>query len=64
MSVNSKSKVCFEITEEQSNRIKQLPRTLNLSEKLREVLDTILMDVLDTKLMDVEEKSKMSDSPE
>lgn len=37
-----KPKVCFEITEEQSNEVKTLPRTYNLSEKLRDVLGTIL----------------------
>lgn len=37
-----KPKVCFEITEEQSNKVKKLPRNYNLSEKLREVLGTIL----------------------
>ncbi len=47
MGSNSKSKVCFEITVEQSNKVKNLPRTFNLSEKLREVLDTILMDAED-----------------
>lgn len=44
MSSNSKPKISFEITEEQSNKIKKLPRTFNLSENLREFLDTLLMD--------------------
>jgi hypothetical protein len=41
---NSKPKVCFEITEEQSKEIKKLPRTYNLSEKLREALTIILIE--------------------
>jgi len=42
MVINSKPKVCFEITEEQSNEIKELPRTYNLSERLREALVILL----------------------
>lgn len=41
----SKPKVCFEITEEQNIEIKTLPRTFNLSEKLRGALQTILIEV-------------------
>jgi hypothetical protein len=35
-------KVCFTVSEETDKRIKELPRSFNLSEKLREALVLIL----------------------
>jgi len=40
-----KPRICFEITREQNEIIKELPRSFNLSEKLREALDNILASI-------------------
>jgi hypothetical protein len=37
-----KPRICFEITKEQNEIVKELPRSYNLSEKLREALTNIL----------------------
>ncbi len=48
MNDKSKPKICFEISEEQKERVlKTLPRDFNLSEKLRLALDKV-MDELET----------------
>lgn len=39
------TKICFTISEAQDTQIKALPRSVNLSEKLREALDKILSEV-------------------
>ena len=38
----AKPKICFEITNEQNKIVKELPRSFNLSEKLRDALTNIL----------------------
>jgi len=42
MNNKPKPSVRFEITEEQNTKVKALPRSFNLSEKLRIALDDIL----------------------
>ncbi len=44
MGINSKPKVCFEITVELDKLVKELPRSFNLSQMLREALEKILKD--------------------
>lgn len=39
---NKEKKVCFAVTEEQHKKVKELPRSCNLSEELRNALDKIL----------------------
>ncbi len=42
MTGNRKPRVSFEPSEEQWERIKQLPRDVNLSEEMRDCLDKLL----------------------
>lgn len=42
MAENKQYKVCFVIDEETDSKVKALPRSFNLSEKLRQALASIL----------------------
>jgi hypothetical protein len=42
MNIPEQRKVCFGISEELDKRVKNLPRSFNLSERMRQALDKIL----------------------